>query len=217
MADNGRRGYKTMTRILLDTYCKQGGATKGYQKAGFYVVGVDIEPQPRYCGDEFIQADAIEFLARHAREFDVIHASPPCQRYSTITRTAGTQDNHADLIAITRTFLLASGKPYIIENVETAPLINPLLLCGTMFGLPFLRHRLFETNPPIYFAPAPCCHTRKTARHGRPATADEYVAFTGHFSGVARVQKEVGIDWMGQEGLRECVPPVFTEWLGKHF
>ena len=66
----------TMPR-LLDLFCGAGGCTKGYQRAGFYVVGVDINPQPRYIGDEVHQADALEFCAQHGAEFDVIHASPP--------------------------------------------------------------------------------------------------------------------------------------------
>src|SRR5215472_2155359 len=114
-----------MTRPrLLDLFCGAGGATKGYQRAGFHVTGVDIEPQPRYCGDEFIQADALEVLAdlEFLAGFDVIHASPPCQAYSRTQRFHNVRHDHPDLLPPTRARLIASGLPYVIENVEGAPL-----------------------------------------------------------------------------------------------
>ncbi len=137
---------------LLDLFCGAGGAAMGYHRAGFDVVGVDIEPQPRYPF-EFHQADALEFLAAHGHEYDAIHASPPCQAHSVITkRWKGRSEQHPQLIAPIRTLLNAIGKPYTIENVvgARAYLRKPLMLCGTMFGLEtpqgnqLQRHRLFE-------------------------------------------------------------------------
>jgi len=201
---------------LLDTYCGAGGATRGYQRAGFYVVGVDIAPQPHYVGDEFHQGDAIEYIRKHGHEFDVIHASPPCQRFSAITRTAGTQKEHPDLIEETRRALQAAGRPYVIENVEGAPLLNPLLLCGTMFGLGTIRHRLFECWPTIWFPPAPCCHDRPVVRCGRRPDLDlQFHSIAGHFSGIAEAQEAMGIDWMTQAELSQAIPPAYTEWLGR--
>lgn len=135
---------------LLDLFCGAGGCAKGYQRAGFYVVGVDINPQPRYCGDEFVQGDALEYCRQHGHEFDAIHASPPCQAYCSL-KSMPNAKKHPDFVVPTREVLRATGLSYVIENVPGAPLIDPTVLCGTMFGLgtgdaELWRHRLFETN-----------------------------------------------------------------------
>jgi DNA (cytosine-5)-methyltransferase 1 len=198
---------------LLDLFCGGGGAAMGYHRAGFEVVGVDNQPQPKYPF-KFVQADALMYAVAFGRQFDVIHASPPCQAYSSITPDKA---KHKAMIAITRRVLQWIGKPYIIENVEHArhELVNPIRLCGTMFGLLLVRHRYFETIPPVYFAPAPCNHTRKVVKHGRKPDRDKnYAALTGHFSDVEFGQIASGIDWLGQKGLAQAIPPAYTEWLG---
>ena len=108
---------------LLDLFCGAGGAAMGYYRAGFDVVGVDIKPQPRYQF-EFHQGDALEYCAAHGYEFDVIHASPPCQAYSVTRSIHGNE--YPDLVAVTRAALQATGKPWVIENVVGAPLFSPL-------------------------------------------------------------------------------------------
>lgn len=200
---------------LLDLFCCGGGAAKGYTGAGFTVTGIDIEPQPKYPY-EFIQDDALCYLAEHGHEYDVIHASPPCQRYSSMTRTAKTSEQHPDLIAPTRALLEASGKPYIIENVVGAPLRDPVLLCGTMFpGLRVYRHRLFETNWPL----VPPVHPKHTAKPmpkaGRGANAEGWLSVAGHFSDVGAAQRAMGIDWLGQKELAQAIPPAYTEYIGR--
>lgn len=135
----------------LDLFCGAGGAAVGLYRAGFDVVGVDIEPQPRYPF-EFHQGDALEFPTDG---FDLIWASPPCQRYSVYSRNMGYADRHPDLIDPTRAKLRASGAPYIIENVPGAPLRDCIMLCGSMFDLDVRRHRLFECSSPIF--PQPEC------------------------------------------------------------
>ncbi|TXH40739.1 MAG: DNA cytosine methyltransferase [Desulfurellales bacterium] len=160
---------------LLDLFCGAGGCTKGYQQAGFVVRGVDISRQPRYCGEEFIQADALEYLKEliqsgEIEEFDAIHASPPCQAFSSM-RTMPNAKPHDDKLTPTREILNCIEKPCVIENVEGAPIFNlPLLgihavtLCGTMFGLhttagaELRRHRLFETLRFVCSPPPPCRH-----------------------------------------------------------
>lgn len=147
----------------LDLFCCAGGATKGLQRAGFHVTGVDINPQPRYCGDAFIQGDALEVSLEG---YDFIWASPPCQAFTAL-RFMPTAKEHPNLIPQTRAKLIASGLPYCIENVEGAPLGdsgNLIVLCGTMFGLQtadgraeLRRHRLFETSFSIPLRPA-CQH-----------------------------------------------------------
>ena len=146
----------------LDLFSGAGGATRGLMDAGFHVVGVDHHPQPRYCGAAFVQADALDYLATAAlAHFDFIWASPPCQKFTSMRHAPGTKA-HLDLIAPTRELLKRSGKPYCIENVVGAPLIDPVVLCGTMFGLrtpdeaELRRHRLFETS--FLLLTPPCQH-----------------------------------------------------------
>ena len=148
---------------VLDLFCGGGGASYGYSLVfpQAEITGVDIKPQKHYPF-QFVQGDAIEYLEQHGHEYDFIHASPPCQGYSEST-PAQYKGNHPLLIPTVREQLDALGKPYVIENVEGArwALNNPLMLCGSMFGLPILRHRLFELGGfEIYFTP-PCCHNFK--------------------------------------------------------
>ena len=200
---------------LLDLYCGAGGAAMGYYRAGFTdIVGVDNKPQPRYPF-EFTQSDALEYLERHGTEFDVIHASPPCQAYSTSSkqwRLSGR--SYADLIEPTRILLKDIGRPYVIENVGGSPLIDPVLLVGTMFGLLVNRPRYFECSFPVDFIlqPAPIGQ----AKMGRPPRFDgDFIQPVGHFSGVEYASDAMGIDWMGQKELAQAIPPAYTEWIGK--
>jgi DNA (cytosine-5)-methyltransferase 1 len=135
---------------LLDLFSKAGGASMGYHKAGFEVVGVDIKKQKRYPF-EFIQADALEILENQSflNLFDVIAASPPCQTHSItqhLRNAQGKSTNKVDLIPQTRAALQSWGGVYVIENVPGAPLINPIILCGSSFNLKVRRHRQFESN-----------------------------------------------------------------------
>jgi DNA (cytosine-5)-methyltransferase 1 len=223
---------------LLDLFCCEGGAAMGYHRAGWEVFGVDTDgarlrhyPFPAHKGD------ALEFLRDHGHLFDAVHASPPCQRY-TRGNAARDTTGYPDLIGATRTLLLASGLPYIIENVADArpQLRDPMLLCGTMFGLRAVdndghplrleRHRLFESNRALV-APGPCHHDpsvtvagsyggarrqgdtpearRHNARHGRKG---------GYVPDKNVRQALLGIDWMTERGLNECIPPAYTLWLG---
>lgn len=206
---------------LLDLFAGAGGAARGYQQAGFYVVGVDHKPQPRYAGDEFIQADAMTYPLEG---FDVIHASPPCQGY--IQRNKNLETRHPKLIEPLRERL--SGKPYVIENVTGAArhLHHPVMLCGTMFGLPVLRHRLFEVwEPQLIARPKACCH-RGTVANGDYAAV---YAFGGKGPrrgyGVPRTASPVavgpdwgdalGIDWMTKPELSQAIPPAYTAYIGE--
>ena len=189
----------------------------GYHLAGYDVTGVDKYPMKNYPF-MFIQADALEILdnIEFCRGFDLIHASPVCKKYSAITKTAGTQFLHDDDIAAVRAKLTLIGKPYVIENVPGAPLKNYVVLCGTMFGLNVVRHRLFECSPEIMFPPALCNHAKRVVKHGRrPCRSKNFAAVTGHFSDVRFAQESMGIDWMGQSGLSQAIPPKFTEWIGR--
>jgi DNA (cytosine-5)-methyltransferase 1 len=138
---------------LLDLFCGAGGAAMGYHRAGFdEIVGVDIEPQPRYPF-AFFQGDALEYCAAHGSEFDAIHASPPCQAYTRMARglleSQGRGREYPDLIHATRSALHLAGVVSVIENVPGAPLLGPVMLCGSSFGLLVQRHRLFESTVPM--------------------------------------------------------------------
>ncbi len=202
-----------MSARLLDLYCCQGGAGEGYRLAGFDVTGVDIDPQPRNP-HRFIQADAIEYLREHGHEYDVIHASPPCQRWTRAQKIRGRE--HPDLIAPTRDVLLDLGLPYVIENVEEArpALLDPVMLCGAAFGLRTYRHRLFETNWGL-MEPEHPDHQSRTTKMGRPPVEGEFVHLVGNFSGVALAREVMGMPWANRDGLREAIPPVYTELIGR--
>lgn len=198
---------------ILDLFCCQGGASAGYVAAGFDVTGVDLEPQPRYPY-RFIKGDALEFLYyldNDWSQFDAIHASPPCQAHSNAQRIQ--KNDHPDLIGPVRELLIATGLPYCIENVEGAPLLNPQMLCGTMFGLRTYRHRLFETNFP-WTAPLHGEHSIPQAKMGRPVKPGEFMHVVGNFSGVDEAREIMGMPWANRDGLREAIPPAFTEWIG---
>lgn len=199
---------------LLDLYCCAGGCGAGYAAAGFDVTGVDIEPQPKYPF-RFYQGDAIAFLQAHGHEFDAIHASPPCQEHSQSTKTwKAAGKTYPELVVPTRAALLASGLPYVIENVPGAPLIDPVMLCGAMFGRPIYRHRMFETS---FLLPQPqhLPHTVPQAKMGRAPKNGEYVQVVGHFSGVPQARVAMQIDWMGQKELAQAIPPAYTRYVGR--
>lgn len=198
---------------LLDLYCCAGGASLGYEQAGFEVVGVDINPQPKYRG-KFIQADAIEYLKANWQNFDAVHASPPCQKYSLSSmqfRRAGKQ--YVDLVKPTRDALIETGLPHILENVPGSPLINPIVLCGSMFGIRTYRHRLFESNITL-IAPRHPAHIAPNAKMGRPIKGNEFIQYVGHFPGVKIVQEMTGLTWLGQAELAQSIPPQYTRYLG---
>lgn len=199
---------------LLDLFCGEGGAATGYARAGFRVTGVDTSRSHlrRYPFLSY-RDDAIEFLSRHGHEYDAVHASPPCQGYTLAQRIQANQ--HPDLIAPTRNALLAAGKPFVIENVDGAAseLIDPILLCGSMFGLATYRHRLFETSWPAE-APYHPAHVAATTKMGRPPVAGEYMHIVGNFSGVDRGREIMGMPWASRDGLREAIPPAYTEHIG---
>jgi DNA (cytosine-5)-methyltransferase 1 len=203
---------------LLDLFCGAGGAAMGYHRAGFEVVGVDIAPQPRYPF-EFHQADALAYCAAHGQEFDVIHASPPCQRYTVGRKIHDSGARHPDLVGPTRDLLRSTWKTYVIENVPGAPLRLPITLCGTMFDLHVFRHRLFESNWTL-LTPAHRTHNGSTgATDGYSTLArgrNGYICVAGHNFIFAEGAAAMGIDWMRTRyELAQAIPPAYTEYIGK--
>lgn len=214
-----------MTRPrLLDLFCGAGGAAMGYHRAGFEVVGVDTAPQPRYPF-EFLQADALEVVATwDLTRFDAIHASPVCKAFTSMARLHPDIE-HPDQITPLRPLLQAAGLPYVIENVPGAPLIDPILICGSMFDPPMdvRRHRLFESNWGLRNHHWPCRHKlwakrfpaehRKT-RGGMARVVGVYGG--GRYAGSdALRQRAMQIDWMSRDELTQAIPPAYTQWIGE--
>lgn len=190
----------------------------GYHRAGFEVVGVDIKKQKRFPF-EFIQADALEMLENKAflDSFDVIHASPPCQTHSAtkhLRNAQGKTTTKIDLIPQTRAALIASGKPYVIENVPGAPLINPIQMCGSSFGLTVRRHRLFECNYELIGSI--CDHKKQGKPVGIYGSMRDEIPGGGHTAKtIEQAREAMGIDWMIWGELVEAIPPAYTEFIGK--
>lgn len=209
--------------LLLDLYCGIGGGAVGYARAGFDVVGVDIIRQHNYPY-RFVHGDALAYLRRvNLKQFDLIHASPPCKMHTVARRVAQARwltlfDPHDDMVSETRELLAASGRPYIIENVPGAPLVNPVRYCGSSFGLAVRRHRLFESSLPIT-APA-CDHASQPNPVGVYGTGGAWTRtkpggggtkVAGHDAAVA-----MGIDWTDEQaGLSQAIPPAYTEHIGR--
>jgi DNA (cytosine-5)-methyltransferase 1 len=197
---------------LLDLFCGAGGCSVGYERAGFDVHGVDIEIQRHYPLISIEQADALDVLAdvEFCRSFDVIHASPPCQMWSKLKHMAF---DVPMLIEPVREALLKIGVPYVIENVENAPLINPVTICGTGLGMRVYRHRIFESNLPL--TTGWCNHSRPAMnphnQAGRNAMYEEF----GRCDPEPRWRDEMGVGWMSRYEGREAIPPAYTEYIGK--
>lgn len=211
---------------LLDLFSGAGGASAGYSRAGFDVTGVDIAPQPNYPF-EFHQADALDYLAEYGEDYDFIHASPPCQRHSTLKRLHNTPayaEKHTDWIDRTRALIETFDVPYVIENVVGAPLRNPILLCGAQFGLHVYRHRLFESSM-LLMQPPHYPHADKTPSLGRGVSPKGFISVGGTGGVVSSglpagrtaneyMAEAMGIDWMTRRELSQAIPPAFTQYIG---
>lgn len=228
MSDNGSSVAKPR---LLELCGCEGGATAGYQKAGWHVTAVDLDAAAlrRNPADVTVIADALDFLRDFGHLFDAVHASFPCQFWCA---NGGNPAKHKypDLITPGRDLLIASGKPWVMENVPKAPLRRDLVLCGSMFGLTatdtdgtelhLRRHRVFESNVPLA-APGPCVHPRDVQWAGvyggarKDKTEARTVRHGGYVPPDADVQSELlgGVPWMTGKGRRECIPPIFASWI----
>ena len=207
---------------LLDLFCCAGGAAMGYHQAGFDVVGVDKVRRQRYPF-QFVQADVLDLDPSWVASFDAIHASPPCQKHTSM-KTMPDAREHEDLIPQTRALLQASGRPYVIENVVGARkhLVSPTLFCGSMFdlgarGAQLQRHRLFETSF-FLLSPGHCAHRAPTigiygegcrdSRRKYNKTIPEFTVEDG--------REAMGMPWASLAEICEAIPPAYTRFIGEH-
>jgi DNA (cytosine-5)-methyltransferase 1 len=203
---------------LLDLYCGVGGASAGYYKAGFDVTGIDLKHGRRYPykyikGDVLLYLQDLDFL----RSFDIIHASPPCQTHSItqhLRNAQGKSTSKLDLIPQTRAALIASGKPYVIENVPGSPLINPIQLCGSSFGLRVRRHRLFESN--MKLTGSTCNHKGQGRPVGVYGSLNDQIPKGGKTATTIDEGRDaMGMPWAIWTELVEAIPPAYSEYIGK--
>ena len=198
---------------ILDLFCGAGGAAMGLHRAfpDAEIIGVDIQPQPRYPF-KFVQGDALTFPLEG---FDFIWASPPCQRFSSMGNWARDKEEHPDFINNVRLRLIKYNTPYVIENIPGSPLITPIMLCGSMFGLGVIRHRLFECSFPVTTNGLNCDHNGEfytvLTKSCRPTTS----MFAK--SSVAKGRLAMGIDWMTQYEMGEAIPPAYSEYIGNEY
>lgn len=213
--------------LLLDLFCGAGGASVGYYRAGFDVIGIDLHPMPSYPYD-FIQANALEFLDDLIKSGPVdavtaFHASPPCQLFTPLAALPNASNNAENLIEPTRKRLRKLGKPYVLENVVQAPLISPVMLCGQSFGLKLYRHRNFETDWLLPAMPHEK-HRELCMKAGYLPTAERpYMSIHGRNgynskAWVSKAAEYMGMPWASDDlnGVCEAIPPAYTEYIGKH-
>jgi len=198
--------------VLLDLFCGAGGAAVGYHRAGFRIIGIDNQPQPNYPF-EFRRGNAL-CPPIGMSHIAAIHASPPCQAYSQANYIHDTK--HPELVEATRSLLVDSGLPYVIENVVGAPLVDPVVVCGRALGLAVKRHRLFESNIALVGTTCPPGHPGGwVSVFGNTVLAR---AHSGEMNrahvGVERGRRAMGIDWMAMPELSQAIPPAYTEWVG---
>ena len=217
---------------LLDLFAGAGGAGEGYRRAGFHVVGVDLDPKPLrhnphewYVGDALAVLDTLlahqEWNGYRLEDFAAIHASPKCQRWSLFSRNLGRSHLHPDQIDPLRPLLRKTGLPYVVENVEGAPLENPVTLCGSGFGMEIVidgqrchlrRHRLFESN--VLLFGVPCNHRGPAVTVTGHGTPQWHVRRFGRCIRIREFESLMGIDWMNRDELSQAIPPAYTEWIG---
>ena len=202
---------------LLDLFCGAGGASAGYAAAGFEVHGVDLKHGKRYPYT-YVRADVLDVLRdkNYLDQFDVIHASPPCQTHSItqhLRNAQGKTTSKLDLIPETRAAFIESGKPYIIENVPGSPLINPIQLCGSSFGLKVRRHRLFESN--MALVGSVCDHKSQGRPIGVYGSLNDEIPKSGKTAAtIDEARNAMGISWAIWTELVEAIPPAYTKYLG---
>ena len=201
---------------VLDLFCGAGGASMGYAKAGYEVVGMDIKHGKRYPF-KYIRRDVMTLRPEDLEGFDLIHASPPCQTYSVTKHlrvAQGKSTSKQDLLFQVRSLLVVSEIPYVIENVKGAPLIDPVQLCGSAFGLKVRRHRLFESS--MELRGTDCHHKEQGKPVGIYGSMRDEIPGGGHTAKtMPEAHEAMGINWMIWGELVEAIPPAYTHYIGQ--
>ena len=224
MSDSFIASLETGKPVLCDLFCGGGGSTRGYQRAGFFVIGVDIQPQPRYCGDLFFQGDALDFIQQNQPGISIYAASPPCQGYSPTHNLPRQRDKvYPNLLPAIRQRLLDVGIPFIIENVPGAPMRADVILCGTMFGLHTIRHRWFEISIPVPILTPPCNHWGTVKNRdfwcvvgSGQRNAPQHNAVSWYANRATASWAMGGLDWMTRKEMVHAVPPIYSQYIGTH-
>jgi hypothetical protein len=202
---------------LLDLFCGAGGASDGYARAGFEVTGIDVKHGKRYPYT-YIKGDVRDYLdPEFLQQFDVIAASPPCQTFSAtrhLRNAQGKTTTKINMIPLVRDALINANRIYVIENVPNAPLINPVQLCGSAFGLKVRRHRLFESN--FKLKGTDCHHKQQGKPVGIYGSMRDEIPNGGHTAKTMdQANEAMGIDWMIWGELVESIPPAYTHYIGQ--
>jgi len=201
----------------LDLFCCGGGAGRGLADAGMEVVGVDIADRSKHYPYEFLQGNALTLNPAWIATFDFVWASPPCQRYSVMSAHSGSREDHPDLVEPTRALLQKAGVPFAMENVVQAPLQKAVMLCGKMFGLELIRHRIFELHGFTVLQPHHEAHDGKiitvTGNTGGSSTRDG----GDRFGSIEEWKRSMGIDWLPAHLLKEAIPPIYSRYIAEWF
>lgn len=218
-----RIGHTPGRPLLLDVFSCAGGSAMGFHQGGFNIVGVDIIAQPNYPFEHHV-GDGFEFLEQviangmrlqDGRRIHAANASPPCQKFSGMSNCRpGLAEKYPDLVEGTRELFQQTGVPWVMENVPGAPLLEPTMLCGGMFGLELYRHRLFESNVRI---PQPLhpTHTKPASKaaHWVPGTV---MSVCGHVHPIEMARQVMEISWTNRKELSEAIPPAFTRYIAPY-
>lgn len=159
------------------------------------VTRVGLDPQETPYTDELIACDAREL--KLDRTFDVGLFHPPCYKW-----TQRSAEDAKNLIPVARDVADRLCDEWIIENQPDAPLHNPTILKGEMFGLPVAYERAFETS---FAVEQPSYRNSHEYRH-----RVEYTRPKSYWGAVKGYRHDL---YDGQMLATNATPRAYIEWL----